>query len=101
VYCGGENALPPTSVTVRYILVLEWNIFQTRSREQVSPMYRLHSVRAAVPNLWHAYLWGYTAVRLGVCENNIGNGEKHQKKRVKIKAQKQNYEGFVYKERLT
>jgi hypothetical protein len=44
-------------------------------------MYRLHSVRAAVPNLWYVYLWGYAAVRLGVCENNIGNGGKHHKKK--------------------
>jgi hypothetical protein len=42
-------------------------------------------------------------VPLGVRENNIGNGGKHQKKkrRVKIKTQKQIYEVLVYKERLT
>jgi hypothetical protein len=40
-------------------------------------------------------------VPLGVRENNIRNGGKHQKKkRVKIKAQKQSYEVLVYKERL-
>jgi hypothetical protein len=37
---------------------------------------------------------------LRVCENNIGNGGKHQTKGVKIKTQKQSYEVFVYKERL-
>jgi hypothetical protein len=37
---------------------------------------------------------------LEVSENNIGNGEKHQKRRVKIKTQKQSYEVLVYKERL-
>jgi hypothetical protein len=40
-------------------------------------------------------------VPLGVYENNIGNGRKHQKKRgVKIKTQKQSYEVLVYKERF-
>jgi hypothetical protein len=34
-----------------------------------------------VPNLWYAYSWGYAADRLGVRENNIGNGGKHQKKK--------------------
>jgi hypothetical protein len=40
--------------------------------------------------------------RLGVRENNIGNGEKHAKKKggVKIKTQKQSYEVLVYKKRL-
>jgi hypothetical protein len=42
----------------------------------------LHS-RAVVPNLWYAYPWRYAADRLGVCENNIGNGEKHKKKELK------------------
>jgi hypothetical protein len=40
---------------------------------------------------------------LGVLENNIGNGGKHQKKKkkgVKMKTQKQSYEVLVYKERL-
>jgi hypothetical protein len=37
---------------------------------------------------------------LGVRENNIGNGGKHQKKRVKIRTQKQSYDVLVYKERL-
>jgi hypothetical protein len=37
---------------------------------------------------------------LSVRENNIGNGGKHQKIGVKIKTQKQGYEGLVYKERL-
>jgi hypothetical protein len=38
---------------------------------------------------------------LGVRENNIGNGGKHQKKKeVKIETQKQSYEVLVYKERL-
>jgi hypothetical protein len=38
---------------------------------------------------------------LGVRENNIGNGGKHQKKKkgVKIKTQKQSYEVLVYKEK--
>jgi hypothetical protein len=36
--------------------------------------------KAVVPNLWYAYSWGYAADRLGVHENNIGNGGKHQKK---------------------
>jgi hypothetical protein len=35
---------------------------------------------------------------LGVRQNNIGNGEKHQKG-VKIKTQKQSYEVSVYKKR--
>jgi hypothetical protein len=41
-------------------------------------------------------------IPLGVCENTIGNGGKHQKKKkgVKIKTQKQSYEVLVYKERL-
>jgi hypothetical protein len=39
-------------------------------------------------------------VHLGVRENNIGNGGKHKKKRVKIKKQKQSYKVLVYKERL-
>jgi hypothetical protein len=39
-------------------------------------------------------------VALGVRGNNIGNGGK-QKKRFKIKTQKQSYEVLVYKERLT
>jgi hypothetical protein len=38
-------------------------------------------------------------VPLGVHEN-ISNGRKHKKKRVKIKIQKQSYEVLVYKERL-
>jgi hypothetical protein len=37
---------------------------------------------------------------LGVRENNIDNGEKHTKKGVKIKTQKQSFEVLVYKERL-
>jgi hypothetical protein len=37
---------------------------------------------------------------LEVCENNIGNGRKRQKKGVKIKTQKQSYEILVYRERL-
>jgi hypothetical protein len=37
---------------------------------------------------------------LGVRENNIGNGGKHQNKGVKIKKQKQSYEVLVCKERL-
>jgi hypothetical protein len=37
---------------------------------------------------------------LGVRENNIGNGGKHKKKLVKIKARKQSYEVLVYRERL-
>jgi hypothetical protein len=39
---------------------------------------------------------------LGVRENNVGNGGKHQKKKtgVKIKTQKQSYEVLVCKERL-
>jgi hypothetical protein len=38
---------------------------------------------------------------LGVRENNIGNGGKHTKKKgVKIKIQKQNYEVWIYKDRL-
>jgi hypothetical protein len=56
-----------------------------------------------IRNLWYAYLWGCTADRFGVCENNIGNGGKHQpkkKKGVKIKSQKQSNEVLVYKERL-
>jgi hypothetical protein len=40
-------------------------------------------------------------IPLGVHENNIGNGGKHQKKGLKIKTQKQSYEVLVYKERLT
>jgi hypothetical protein len=44
--------------------------------------------------------WGYAVDRLGVRENNIGNGGKYQKKGVKIKTQKQSYEVFVYKDRL-
>jgi hypothetical protein len=35
--------------------------------------------RPVVPNLWYAYLRGYVADRLGVSENNIGNGGKHKK----------------------
>jgi hypothetical protein len=31
------------------------------------------------PDLWYTYPWGYAADRLGVRENNIGNGKKHQK----------------------
>jgi hypothetical protein len=54
---------------------------------------------AVVPNLRYAYPWGYTADRLGVHENNIGNGRKHQNKK-KLKKQKQSYEVLVYKERL-
>jgi hypothetical protein len=37
---------------------------------------------------------------LGASENNIGSGGKHQKKGVKINAQKQSYEVLVYKDRL-
>jgi hypothetical protein len=37
---------------------------------------------------------------LGVCENNIGNGGKHQKKRELNKNRKVNYEILVYKDRL-
>jgi hypothetical protein len=37
---------------------------------------------------------------LGVRENNIGNGGKHQKKGVKIKTQKQSNKVLVYKEIL-
>jgi hypothetical protein len=33
----------------------------------------LQSLTGVVPNLWYAYL-------LGVCENNIANGGKHQKR---------------------
>jgi hypothetical protein len=41
------------------------------------------------------------SVPLGIQENNIGNGGKHQKKKgVKIKTQKQSHEVLVYKERL-
>jgi hypothetical protein len=29
------------------------------------------------------YPWGYAADRLGVCENNIGNGGKHKKELTK------------------
>jgi hypothetical protein len=39
-------------------------------------------------------------VPLGVLQNNIGNGRKHQKNGVRIKTQKQRYEVLVYKERL-
>jgi hypothetical protein len=42
----------------------------------------------------NSYLGGYAADRLGVRENNTGNGGKHTKKRVKIKAQKESYEVF-------
>jgi hypothetical protein len=52
-----------------------------------------------VPNLWYAYLCWYAADRLGLRENNIGNGGKH-KKGVKIKTQKQTNEVSVYKQRL-
>jgi hypothetical protein len=38
-------------------------------------------------------------VTLGVRENNIGNGGKHQKKR-ELKTQKESYEVLLYKERL-
>jgi hypothetical protein len=38
--------------------------------------------------------------RLGIRENNIGNGGKHRKKGVKIKTQKQSYEVLVSKDRL-
>jgi hypothetical protein len=37
--------------------------------------------RPVVSNLWYAYLWGCAADLLGVRENNIGNGGKHQKKK--------------------
>jgi hypothetical protein len=37
-------------------------------------------------------------VPLGVRENNIGNGGKHQENGVKIKTGKQSYEVLVYKE---
>jgi hypothetical protein len=43
---------------------------------------------------------GYAADRLRVRENNIGNGGKHQKIGVKIKAQKQSYQVLDYKDRL-
>jgi hypothetical protein len=56
---------------------------------------------AVVPNLWYGYSWGYAADRLGVRENNIGNGAKKKKKGVKIKTQNQSYEVLVYKEKLT
>jgi hypothetical protein len=36
---------------------------------------------------------------LGVRENNVRDGRKHNKKGVKIKTQKQSYEVLVYKER--
>jgi hypothetical protein len=39
--------------------------------------------RTVVPNLWYAYPWGYAADRLGVSENNIGIGGKHQTKELK------------------
>jgi hypothetical protein len=40
-------------------------------------------------------------VSLGVRENNISNGGKHQKEKgVKTKTQKQSYEVLVYRERL-
>jgi hypothetical protein len=59
------------------------------------------SPRSVVHNLWFVYPWRYVADRLGVRENNIGNGWKRQKKKgVKIKTQKQSYEVLVYKERL-
>jgi hypothetical protein len=54
--------------------------------------------RPVVPNLWYEYPWGYAADRLVVRQNNIGNGQKHQKKGGKIKTQKQSYEFLVYKE---
>jgi hypothetical protein len=53
-----------------------------------------------VPNLWYAYPWESAADRLGIHENNIGDGGKHQKKRVKIKTPKQSYGVLVHKERL-
>jgi hypothetical protein len=46
-----------------------------------------------IPNLQYAY-------RLGVRENNIGNGGNTKKTGVSIKTQKQRYEVLVYKDRL-
>jgi hypothetical protein len=43
----------------------------------------MQSGRSVVTNLWYAYPWGYIADRLGVHENNIGNGGKHQKNELK------------------
>jgi hypothetical protein len=45
-----------------------------------------------VTNLWYACPWGYSIIILVMAENT-------QKKRVKIKTQKQSYEVLVYKER--
>jgi hypothetical protein len=45
----------------------------------------ISNARAVVPSLWYVYPWEYAADRLGVHENNIGNGGKRQKKGVKIK----------------
>jgi hypothetical protein len=43
----------------------------------------------------------HTPDRLGVRENNIGNGRKHTKKKgVKISTQKQSYEVLVYEKKL-
>jgi hypothetical protein len=36
---------------------------------------------ALVSNLWYAHPWVYAADRLGVHENNIGNGGKRQKEK--------------------
>jgi hypothetical protein len=53
----------------------------------VSPPPVSRLFRTVVPNLWYAYPWGYAVERLGVYENNIGNGGKKKKKRVKMKTQ--------------
>lgn len=57
----------------------------------------LRSFEAAVPNLWHAYSWGYGGKLVG--EYNIGNDGEYQEKGVKIKTQKQSYRVLIYKER--
>jgi hypothetical protein len=49
--------------------------------------YRVVSVRdttlsrPVVLNLSYTHPWGYAVDRLGVHENNVGNGGKHKKKR--------------------
>jgi hypothetical protein len=42
---------------------------------------KINYLSIVIPNLWYVHPWGYAADLLGVSENNIGNGGKHQKKK--------------------
>jgi hypothetical protein len=59
------------------------NVYAKKSAAGALPSSVRRLYRPVVPNLWYAYSWEYAADRLGVPENNIGNGGKQQKKELK------------------